>query len=66
MAIRNAMLRMSGRDVGGWDDEVNPERLRKEVVELLKAFLQNGLSRPRMPLRKSKRKLDSISVAVGE
>ena len=61
MVIRNAALRMNGREVGDWDDKVNPEWVRKELVDLLKAAVQNNTLQPKTPLRRSKRKFADTS-----
>jgi hypothetical protein len=33
---------MNGQEVGDWDDKVDPERVCKEVADLLEADLQNN------------------------
>jgi len=35
MVLRNARLRINGLSVGTWDDELDPNRLRVNIVELL-------------------------------
>jgi len=42
MVIRNAVLRINGREVGDWDTKVNPELARKEVVDLLRRRLKTA------------------------
>src|SRR5712664_150226 len=34
MVVRNARLRINGLSVGTWDDELDPNRLRVDIVEL--------------------------------
>lgn len=42
MVIRNVALRMSGPDVDGWDDEVNPELVREELVGVIETAVQTS------------------------
>jgi hypothetical protein len=42
MAVRNAALRMNGLSVGGWDDVVDPERSRTEIVEAFQASISDN------------------------
>ncbi|KAF3768343.1 hypothetical protein M406DRAFT_71396 [Cryphonectria parasitica EP155] len=50
MVIRNAVLRMNGRQVGGWDMKVNPERVRMNVISLLRTGLYDKFSCSQNPL----------------
>jgi hypothetical protein len=43
MVARNARLRMNGLSVGSWESKVNPERLRKAMVELFHMWLDRAL-----------------------
>lgn len=51
MIVRNARRRMNGLDVGHWDDILDPERLRMEVVELFNSSMSNYSVRK--PLKRS-------------
>jgi len=42
MVIRNTKLRMTGFSVGSWDDRLDAERLRLEIVEAFKACISDG------------------------
>jgi hypothetical protein len=53
MVIRNSKLRMNGQDVGGWNDIVNPECARKDVLDLLSM----GLKKDLLHAHRSSRKL---------
>lgn len=48
MVVRNARRRMNGVDVGHWDDTLDPERLRMEVVELFNSSISNYTVRKRL------------------
>jgi hypothetical protein len=41
MVIRKAKRRMIGLPVGSWDDEVDPDRVMKEVVGDCQTFLED-------------------------
>lgn len=53
MVIHNAALRMNRFEVGDWDDMVDSERVRKDLVDLLQMALQNNSLQPKMALRRS-------------
>jgi hypothetical protein len=54
MVIRNAKRRMIGLPVGGWDDEVDPDRVAKEVIGDCQTFLENDALQP-SPLSKKRK-----------
>jgi hypothetical protein len=47
MVIRNAKRRMIGLPVGSWDDEVDPDRVIKEVVGDCQTFLEDDALQPK-------------------
>lgn len=55
MVIRNAKRRMSGLPVGTWDDQVNPDRVTKEVLAQCEMFLRNEKYHPSSLFRKRKK-----------
>ena len=63
MVIRNARRRITGLQVGAWDDKVDPDRVIKEVLGDCQVFLEDKtlLSVPKKgrtvdePSRSSKR-----------
>jgi hypothetical protein len=57
MVIRNAKRRMMGLPVGTWGDEVNPDRVIKEVVEDSQTFLAADALQPG-PLSKKRKKVE--------
>ena len=54
MVVRNAKRRMMGLTVGTWDDEVNPDRVTKEVVGNYQTFLEASALRPSLLSKKRK------------
>ncbi|KAH8910547.1 hypothetical protein BR93DRAFT_955660 [Coniochaeta sp. PMI_546] len=56
MVIRNARRRMNGREVGGWDDDLDPELLLKELVSLLRLAAERDAMQPKTKPRRSQRK----------
>jgi hypothetical protein len=54
MVIRNAKRRMMGLAVGTWEDEVDPDRVIKEVVGDCQKFLEEGAFQPIRPSKKRK------------
>ena len=42
MVVRNAQLRMNGLLVGGWEDELDPNRLRIDMVEAFETCISNN------------------------
>jgi hypothetical protein len=56
MVIRNAKRRMIGLPVGSWDDEVDPDRVIKEVVGDCQTFLGDDALQP-SPLSKKRKKI---------
>ena len=56
MVIRNAKRRMIGLPVGSWDDEVDPDRVVKEVVRGCQTFLEDDALQP-SPLSKKRKKI---------
>ncbi|KAH8760754.1 hypothetical protein BGZ57DRAFT_770046 [Hyaloscypha finlandica] len=56
MAIRNAKRRMIGLPVGSWDDEVDPDRVTKEVVGDCQIFLEDDALQP-SPLSKKRKRI---------
>jgi hypothetical protein len=54
MVIRNAKRRMIGLPVGSWDDEVDPDRVIKEVVGDCQTFLEDDALQP-SPLSKKRK-----------
>jgi hypothetical protein len=56
MVIRNARERINGREVGDWDDALDPFMLRMELVDLLTAAAKNDAIRPKAAPRRSNRK----------
>jgi hypothetical protein len=56
MVIRNAKRRMMGLPVGSWDDEVDPDRVIKEVVGDCQTFLEDDVLQP-SPLSKKRKKI---------
>ena len=42
MVIRNVKLRMTGFSVGSWDDRLDAERLRLEIVEAFKVYISDN------------------------
>jgi len=46
MVIRNAKRRMIGLQVGTWEDEVDPDRVIKDVVGDYQTFLEHDALRP--------------------
>ena len=60
MVIRNARRRMIGLSVGSWDDEVDPDRVIKEVVGDCQMFLENDTLQPRTLSKKRKRTVESL------
>ncbi len=55
MVVRNAMQRMNGQAVGRRDVCLNPERIRKDIIDLLEAGCASGRLIPGPALRKSHR-----------
>jgi hypothetical protein len=56
MVIRNAKQRMIGLPVSSWDDEVDPDRVIKEVVGDCQTFLKDDALQP-SPLSKKRKKI---------
>ena len=56
MVIRNAKRRMIGRPVGSWDDEVEPDRVMKEVLGDCQTFLEDDALQP-SPLSKKRKRI---------
>ena len=56
MVIRNAKRRMMGLPVGNWDDEVDPDRVIKEVVGDCQTFLEEDALQA-SPLSKKRKKV---------
>jgi hypothetical protein len=54
MVIRNAKQRMIGLPVGSWNDEVDPDRVIKEVVGDYQTFLEGGALQPSPHSKKRK------------
>ncbi|TVY15624.1 hypothetical protein LARI1_G009016 [Lachnellula arida] len=52
MVIRNAKRRMIGLSVGGWNDELDPDRVTKEVIGDCETFLENDALQPLAKRRK--------------
>jgi hypothetical protein len=53
MVIRNAKRRMMGLQVGAWDDEVDPDRVIKDVLGDCQMFLEDGtLLSARLPKKR--------------
>ena len=59
MVIRNAKRRMIGLPVGSWDDEVDPDRVIKEVVRDCQTFLEDDALQP-SPLSKKRKKIVEV------
>jgi hypothetical protein len=57
MVIRNAHLRMCGKDAGGLNHVVVPQTLRKKTVQLIKTAVEEGRAVVR-ELRGHKRKAE--------
>lgn len=55
--IRNFLLRITGLKVGDWDDMVDSERVRKDLVDLFQMALQSNSLQPKMVWRGSQRRL---------
>jgi len=60
MAIRNAKRRMIGLPVGSWDDEVDPDRVTKEVVGDCQMFLKDDALQPSPLSKKHKRIVEGL------
>jgi hypothetical protein len=56
MVIRNVKRRMMGLTVGTWDDQVDPDRVIKEVVGDCQTFLEDDALQP-SPLSKKRNKI---------
>jgi hypothetical protein len=56
MVIRNAKRRMIGLPVGSWDDEVDPDRVMREVVGDCQTFLEDDALQP-SPLSKKRKRI---------
>ena len=56
MVIRNAKWRMIGFPVDSWDDEVDPDRVIKEVIGDCQTFLEDDALQP-SPLSKKRKKI---------
>ncbi|KAE8441970.1 hypothetical protein EG329_004137 [Mollisiaceae sp. DMI_Dod_QoI] len=65
MVIRNAQRRMMGLPVGTWDDEVDPDRVIKEVIENCQMFLENGAFQPSR-LSKKRKVVEGLQSGVPE
>lgn len=42
--------------MGGWHAKVNPEQVRKELVDSLRTAIQTNIAQPKTAARRSKRK----------
>ncbi|KAG9240040.1 hypothetical protein BJ878DRAFT_431158 [Calycina marina] len=62
MVIRNAKRRMRGLSVGTWEDEVNPDRVIKEVVGDCQKFLEDDALQP-VPLSKKRKIVTAFQVS---
>ena len=60
MVIRNATRRMIGLSAGSWNDEVDPDRVIKEVVGHCQTFLEKDLLYPRTSSKKRKRTVKDV------
>lgn len=58
MVIRNAKRRMMGLPVGNWDDEVDPDRVIKEVVGDCQTFLEDDTLQPSFVSKKRKKRVE--------
>jgi hypothetical protein len=54
MVIRNAKRRMIGLPVGSWWDEVDPDRVMKEVLRDCQTFLENGTLQPSLSKKRKR------------
>ena len=54
MVIRNAQRRMMGLSVGTWNDEVDPDRVIKDVIENCQIFFENDAFQSSRPFKKRK------------
>ena len=66
MVIRNAKRRMIGLPVGSWDDEVDPDRVIKEVVGDCQTFLEDDAFQPSPLSKKRKRIVEGLQNNVLE
>ncbi|PMD14331.1 hypothetical protein NA56DRAFT_711158 [Hyaloscypha hepaticicola] len=60
MVIRNAKRRVIGLPVGSWDDEVNLDRVMKEVVGDCQTFLEDDALQPSPLSKKRKRRVEGL------
>ena len=65
MVIRNAKRRMIGLSVGSWKDEVDPDRVIKEIVGGCQTFLEHDALQP-SPLSKKRKIVESVESNVPE
>jgi hypothetical protein len=56
MVIRNAKRRMIGLPVGSWDDEVDLDRVMKDVLGDCQTFLEDDALQP-SPLSKKRKRI---------
>ena len=66
MVIRNAKRRMLGLSVGSWDDEVDPDRVIREVVGDCQTFLEDDALHPSPLSKKRKRIVEGLQNDVLE
>jgi hypothetical protein len=66
MVIRNAKRRMIGFPVGSWGDEVDPDRVIKEVVGDYQTFLKDDALQPSPFSKKRKRMAEGLQNNVLE
>jgi hypothetical protein len=66
MVICNAKRRMIGLPVGSWDDEVDPDRVMKEVVGDCHTFLEGDALQPSSLSKKRKRVVEGLQSNVLE
>jgi hypothetical protein len=66
VVIRNAKRRVIGLPVGSWDDEVDPDRVIKEVVGDCQTFLENDTLQPSPLSKKRKKRVESLQNNVSE
>jgi hypothetical protein len=66
MVIYNAKQRMIGSRVGSWGDEVEPDRVIKEVLRDCQIYLENDTLQPSSQFKKRKRVVKGLQNNVPE
>jgi len=60
MVIRNATQRMNGLSVGAWNNEVDPDRVIKEVIGNCEMFLGSDALQPQPPSKRRKKTVEVV------